>query len=136
MHAWRRMCLYFVLRVVSEFSRPVVFVSLCARTCAHVVMVVCVRVCCSLPLMSCWHPGGRSLLKKQVSGSDWVSQFNTVSIQPAHADKPIHAHPCTRTHTHSRACSSDKVGQCSCHSLSEWHLFFSASAASVYEIAE
>lgn len=48
---------------------------------------------CSLPLMRCWHVVGRSLLsKKNVSGCDWVPQFNTVSIQPACADKPIHAH--------------------------------------------
>lgn len=63
---------------------------------------------------------GRSLLKKQVSESDWVSRLNIVSIQPA----------CTNTHTHIWTSWSYRLVRCSCHCLSEYHLLYPASAVS------
>lgn len=55
----------FLLQVISEFSGSLV----CVCLCVHITVCVCLCVCRSLPLMSCWHTGGRSLLKKT---SVWI----------------------------------------------------------------
>lgn len=57
--------------------------------CVRVITVVCLLLPALDELLAYWW---KKLIKKQVSGSDWVSQFNTVSIQPACADEPKHTH--------------------------------------------
>lgn len=75
-HVW-----LFLLQVISEFSGSLVYVCLCV----HITVCVCLCVCRSLPLMSCWHTGGRSLLKKT---SVWI--WLGVTLQPRKHSTSMH----------------------------------------------
>lgn len=93
-HVRRRMFLGFVLQVVSGFSRSGLNVSACMFV--SVRHYGCVCICCSLPLMSCWHTDGKSLLKKT---SVWIWLDVTVQNCNHSTSKRRQTHTCTHIHT-------------------------------------
>lgn len=76
------MCGCFYCRLFLNFQGLwFTFVCVCTSLC----VCVCLCVCRSLPLMSCWHTGGRSLLKKT---SVWI--WLGVTLQPRKHSTSLH----------------------------------------------
>lgn len=105
--------------------------------CAH--HCVCVSVCSPFlaldELLAYWW-------KKLIKENKCLDLARCHTSTPLKHSTSMHRQSRARTHTrtpsrtpsrsHSRASSSDKLGQCSCHSLSEYHCFCPATVSSLW----